>query len=572
METKSKFLISSENPPILKKWHGTNGGFTSAITSFYQDSTIEKAVFLKEKLDLSIEQLYLKQNLLHLQTEIRTNAQTKRKMQEKWEEMVESEISNHKFLISQRHLAAITIQRHIRGFLARILTEQDIIDIKDRKLNALISESSIETLNIMLNLGAILVPATILIQKAYKRYLVRCRIFWLRKCFQKHLFDKDDAACKIIKKGISMMVHHQSLKAIGFIKIRERKLKIIRQKLAILTVKEFWKSRKLTFKQIKEKIQRIKRRQAALQNKEAYAKYLNSLGGKLEKKQTFKISGGSDEEKRSEGESPGLANNADELDEEEYLEAQRIKELIQKRIRDKLDKSKLAHAITDSKQVMVLPLMQEKALKESPSEEGKLQYITMSVFAKGRSLSREIKKPSRNTLVGSPANYEHKRLYHKQDLSHLQSVFTPTPDIKPISPLKNLVYADFMATTISYKRKNQSDYRPIRKKDLSILPLSTNLIIPTISHSMKRKEKKTMGKTNSWSIKNTKEHYTPSLSNYSYTPVPWRPVPLNKNILVNTDYGKTMSRGRSNFKYNVVDFTSRMLTPDLPKLYKEYPY
>ena len=423
MEINSKFMISEQDPIGLRKWHGTANHFTSTVTHFYEDNTIAKAVLLKDKLDLSIKQLHVKRNLLHLQTDVRNNAQVKRKMQEKWDEILQSQLSEHRKIESRATIAAITIQRYVRGFLARINTEQDFINLIDTKLEKLIHDSSVQALNIMLNLGAILVPATILIQGAYKRYLGRSKIYRWGLCYKQYLNDKIDRACNIVQKGIRMFMNRHNIKALNFLKIRERKLHAIKERLAILKIKEFWKSKRLTFKIIKERIQRIKRRQAAMQNKEAYAKYLNSLGGKLERKQTMKFSTNSEDERKSEIESPGLQDPAAELlDEEDYLESLRMKELIQKRIQDKINKGKVAHAITAAKQVMVLPLMQEKALKESPSEEGKLLNLTVSVFAKGRSLSRDQKGPSRATLIGSPPSYEHKRLYQIPQLTHMRAL------------------------------------------------------------------------------------------------------------------------------------------------------
>ena len=83
METTAKFMISEPDPATQKKWYGAKNSFTTTVNYFYQNNSIQKAVFLKEKLDLSIKQLSIKQELLHSQSTIRNNAQAKRRMQEK---------------------------------------------------------------------------------------------------------------------------------------------------------------------------------------------------------------------------------------------------------------------------------------------------------------------------------------------------------------------------------------------------------------------------------------------------------------------------------------------------------
>ena len=187
-------------------------------------------------------------------------------------------------------------------------------------------------------------------------------------------------------------------------------------------------------------------------NKEAYAKYLNTLGGKVDKKIAPKLSINSEEDKASDTEQTNI-NSSNLLDEEEFLEAQKMKEMIQKKIRDKINKSKVCHNIIEAKQAMVLPLMQEKALKENLDETSKLLNLTFSTFAKGRSLSREFKMPSRATIIGSPPLYEHKKLYSGNPDFHLRALNTPEPQRPAISPLKNLDYALFMETTVSFDKK-----------------------------------------------------------------------------------------------------------------------
>ena len=566
-------MISEPDPATQKKWYGAKNSFTTTVNYFYQNNSIQKAVFLKEKLDLSIKQLSIKQELLHSQSTIRNNAQAKRRMQEKWEDLLKSELAHYKEIEAIRISAAITIQRHVRGFLARIYTEEDYILLYDKKAVQLIKDASLQALTIMLNLGVILVPATIVIQKAYRRYLIRKKLYRLRLYFDKHVNIKLEISCKLIQKGMQMIFNINKIKYLKFLNLRERKLFEIKRRLAILTIKEFWKAKKFSFKLIKEKIQRIKRRQAAIQNKEAYTKYFSSLVGKYDKKQTAKLSIGSEDDRRSGSDSPVRQddNNPDLLDEEEYLEAQRMKELIQKKIQDKINKSKVSHAIIETKQVMILPLMQEKALKESPSDEiSKLMDLTTSVFAKGRSLSRDIKKPSRSTLIGSPAYYEHKKLYQKFPLPHMRALYTPEPILREISPQKNVDYADFMAKTISSARKKYHSERVKPRIDFHSIPVSSNLIIPTISYTMKQKQKKILEKQKNLSFTSGKEKYTPSLNNFSYTPVAWKPIPLNKNILITTDYGKIMHKERSRYQYNMVNFSNRMLTPDLPSLHRPY--
>ena len=351
--------------------------------------------------------------------------------------------------------------------------------------------------------------------------------------------------------------------------IQRKELEEIKRRLAILKIKEFWKSRRISFKVIKEKIQRLKRRQAALLNKEAFTKYLNSLGGKVEKRPRLNTLSEIDRESEKDSDSPKAETNPNEfMDEEDFMEAQRIKEMIQKKIKDKINKGKVSYGIADiQKPAMMLPLMQEKALKESPTEEsGKLMHITASVFAKGKAIFRGFKTPSRSTIIGSPPNIQHKRLYNNFDIPYMRALFTPEPERPHFSPPKSINYADFMEETASSIRKKKINCRLKHKINIQSLPLNSSLIAPTVAFTMKQHTKMRLEKKHTWSFGSNKEKYVPSVSNQAYSPIPWKPLPLNKNILTNNENPKGFSNSKQGLKYDIVNFNNRILTPDLPRI------
>lgn len=542
----------------------------------HQDTSLQKSLLLKEKIKFEQTQLILKQKILSEQTAVRNNAIAKRTLQEKWDELKKQKFRLYSSMKDVEQRAAITIQRHVRGFLLRIKIEDDFIDMIEDKSNNLISSSTAQALNIMLNLGVVLVPATIRIQKAFKRYLVRKKVYRLQHIYNCYLKLKKEVAVDFLKKGVRCLINVKILQQLKFLQYRKTRLIEIKRNLAILVIKNYWRLRKFTFRIIRDKILRVKRRQAAMQNKEAFAKYLNSIGGKLDRKVTNKLSIGSEDEfktsieKADDRMEASPDENDDNVEDEEFLEAQRIQELIRKQIQGKVDKGKLSHGIKVQKQVLVLPLMQEKALKESPSSDSKVFYITASVYAKGRSLSREIKKPTRSTLIGSPPSCEHKKMPYLTQTPYMRALFTPEPELRRPSPTRNIDYAEFMAPTISFKKKK---FRPskseAKKRDSHNIPISSNLVVPTIAYTLKQKQKTSLEKTKNWSFKSEGDKYIMSISNSAYSPVPWKPLPLNKNILGNTDYGKSFYRERQRSKYNFVDFNSRVMTPELPKIGKE---
>lgn len=564
-------MASEQESSSLYKHRKTKTHIASQAYYLYNDNSLNKGTLLRDKQDFAMRQLVIKQTLLDKQATVRNNAISKRKMQETWENIVHEKIAGYKANYDKENKAATVIQKYIRGYLLRIAVEQDFIDLIEAKCNKLINESTAQALEIMLNLGVILVPATIAIQKAFRRYLIKKKIYRLQMCYENYLYEKAEEAARMAKVSMRIIVNYRVLKELRFYEYREKRLIQIKERLAILKIKEFWKFKKLSFRIIREKILRLKRRQAALLNKEAYTKYLNSLGGKLEKKPVYKLSIGSEDDKRSGSESPPrqIEDNmpGNTMDEEEFLEAQKIKELIQKRIQDKVEKGKRSYGINENKQVMVLPIMQEKALKESPSSDSRLMDVTSSVFAKGRSITREKGKISRTTIISPPPNYEHKKMFEKVQAPHMRDLFTPQPDRPHISPPKNLDYAEFMAPTESFTSKKYKIYSYVsyKKKEFKNLPVGSNLITSTITYSMKQQQKKTVNKKRYLSFSGEREKYIPSISNSSYSPIPWKPLPLNRNILMNTEYGKKFNKESDFYKYSIINFNNRALTPDLSR-------
>jgi hypothetical protein len=544
----------------------------------HQDTSLSKSLLSKEKTLLERKQLIIKQKLLQSQTKVRNIAIAQRTIQERWDELKQQKVKLFSSLKAEEDRAAITIQRHVRGFLLRVKTEDDFIDMIEAKAARLISSSTAQALNIMLNLGVVLVPATRLIQQAFKRYLFRKKLYRLQDLYTRYQRQKLEQAANFLKAGVRYLLNLKTLQSLRFLEYREKKLKEIKENLAILVIKNYWRIRKFTYRVMRDKILRVKRRQAAMLNKEAFARYLNSIGGKLERKATNKASFETEEEKKSDTERAEdrvdpmpEEENEEMMDDEEFLEAQRIQDLIKKRIQEKVDKGKLSHGINYSKQVMVLPLMQEKALKDSPSaDNSKLMNFTTSVFAKGRSLSRAARKPNRHTLISSPPSYEHKKISFHSDLGKLRAFFTPEPELKRPSPTKNIDYAEFMAPTIAFKKKKfRSGKSEGRKRDFEYIPLSSNLVVPTIAYSLKQQNKKMVEKKKNWSFRSDGDKYVTSVSNNSYSPVPWKPLPLNRNILVTTEYGKSFYREKQQASCHVVDFSSRVMTPELPRITRD---
>jgi hypothetical protein len=176
----------------------------------------------------------------------------------------------------------------------------------------------------------------------------------------------------------------------------------LKENLAILTIKKVWRRKKLNIRMLKQKIQRIKRIRIAKQNKEAFEKYLASIGGNLPSMKKESENEVHEEENIEKG--VNSDENKERIEEEKiFKESERIQAMIQNRIKYLVDKGKLAHGIPNPRITSAAPVMENKPLpSHQPEVRSKLMQSTVSIVAKSRPASRENPPRKRTFIINSP--------------------------------------------------------------------------------------------------------------------------------------------------------------------------
>lgn len=384
----------------------------------------------------------------------------------------------------------------------------------------------------------------------------------MHRCYELYLKEREEILCDFLRKVLLNYSCKIKRDYLAFLEYRVIRLVQIKENLAILTVKNFWRLKKLSFKILKEKFIKIKRRKAAMQNKEAYQKYLASLGGsspasKKDNKKTdstgkVQISGDGKNEDGNEAE-----KTSNPEDDEEFREAQRIKDIIDRKIREKVAMSKLAYAIPDKKdEKMLLPMMQEKALNEDLDDEGtksKLFYLTLSNFAKGRSLSRESRPMTRNLHISTPKELNQRRHFESMmplpRLALLESANTEFIQYPPLN-IPEIEHAHFLLpTTVSAKRTEepvQPRWRAVyNKTPKKLKKMKLNLNVTSEGGERLTRPIQIKERVARWiPVARRFSSYIPGLDNSGYSAPKWAPLPLNRRILqtANPAYSKRERR------------------------------
>ena len=101
----------------------------------------------------------------------------------------------------------------------------------------------------------------------------------MRIAYEQYLKHREEMICDFLRQVLRNYSCKIQRNYLAFLQYRVIRMEQLKENIAILTVKKIWRAKKLSFKIVKEKFLRIKRRKAAMQNKEAYQKYLATLGG-----------------------------------------------------------------------------------------------------------------------------------------------------------------------------------------------------------------------------------------------------------------------------------------------------
>ena len=236
--------------------------------------------------------------------------------------------------------------------------------------------------------------------------------------------------------------------------------------MAILTIKREWKRKKLNIRTLKQKIQRIKRIRIAKQNKEAFEKYLASIGGNLpsmkkEEKVLPELEDETIEKVQTSDE------NKERIEEEKIIkESERIQAMIQNRIRYLVDKGKLAYGINRPRIASAAPVMEGKPLNTHRSEiYSKLLDSTVSINAKSRPASRETQPRTRTFIINSP-KIKTSRLEYWHHYESLSDFSQTMPEVGNSKVLKSALGSErYLSSTESFAIRAKINQQQRRKEE-----------------------------------------------------------------------------------------------------------
>ncbi|OMJ90942.1 hypothetical protein SteCoe_6610 [Stentor coeruleus] len=163
-----------------------------------------------------------------------------------------------------RQLSALKIQKFYRGYLVRKAYEEEIFNLLKTKVKRQ-TESTVENaFDNFFSLGRKVEWAKNVLTRFFKRLAFVLKIRRIEKTYYVLKVEKRIKAEDLIKKSLSCFIFHDLISTIKYKQSYECRLSQIRKNLALITIKNYFKSTKLTFRQLKRRIKIYKRKHNSL--------------------------------------------------------------------------------------------------------------------------------------------------------------------------------------------------------------------------------------------------------------------------------------------------------------------
>ncbi|OMJ88982.1 hypothetical protein SteCoe_8996 [Stentor coeruleus] len=167
----------------------------------------------------------------------------------------ELEITNFR-----QDLAAVQIQKMVRGYLTRINHQKEIIQIQKNLLNKLSSDLSQDANFCLFNVGRNADFASRVLQKAVRNFLFRKKLQKFEIYYEKVIFERDKVRISKLIAASFVVFSKFKITHMKYLKERDRRLRRIRRKLAVLRIKNVTKREGILIRNVRTSIKKYKRK------------------------------------------------------------------------------------------------------------------------------------------------------------------------------------------------------------------------------------------------------------------------------------------------------------------------
>lgn len=253
VRTREAVSTSTRLPSLPNKnplWHGQSYKFAKFLDSrFYSDNSMQKAMKSEQNKQLKLTQESFMREELDSLHSINIQRQTLYKEDSIYRNRMRRLIESQQIIDKKYNSAATIIQKHARGFIARLKHSQEFLIIKKFKLQQRLSQLGSSVAYVETMFEPEVVVAAIKIQNFFRRLLAKFRVEKMREeQKEKRMYELK------VKAALKIQTHFRMKFALNLVtnllmerekEIKTKKLENIRGRLKKIGFKIFWNKYKM---------------------------------------------------------------------------------------------------------------------------------------------------------------------------------------------------------------------------------------------------------------------------------------------------------------------------------------
>ena len=232
------------------------------LPALYKDNSLQKEVIRhhlsaqrSSKLSKQLEKTQMHRR--HL-----SNLIMKEHKKKETVEKIQAEISTRTAILENMDKAALLIQLRTKELKIKHELEDSEILALQSKMQSYLSDLTNLSYHSFWNLGYAAEYASNLIKRSYKRYKFRQKLERIRKVYKIVAKNKKTICRMNLRKFMRVFVSRQRIESAVELRAYEdilKKLKVIRSRLAMISLKIFWKSNRITYRKFLYKVAKYRR-------------------------------------------------------------------------------------------------------------------------------------------------------------------------------------------------------------------------------------------------------------------------------------------------------------------------
>lgn len=245
---------------VTEKWYGGKSFLRNLQDKEFADNTLTKQTLLKSLKETKLKTLKRKHESASIKAKIaKERYETFQKYQNSLTQY-HSKTSSLQIQEIQMNLASIKIQKVVRGYLTRKFLEGKIINYSKKLLNNNISSLQANDTYLLLFIGKKPLISVQVLQRFFRKTLFKMKISRLQKAFFVIQEQKKKEISRFFSKYMRTIYSNFVIKEKSNMKRILEKLQVIKERLAIIRIKQLLRKKKLKFKMIRHRVKRYSKK------------------------------------------------------------------------------------------------------------------------------------------------------------------------------------------------------------------------------------------------------------------------------------------------------------------------